>query len=274
MTKFKYIRIIRVILKPYMDWRRKHEYENYLRSADSQYLKTLKDIHIGKRCFIIGNGPSLTPEDLDKLCGEYTFAANRIYKILKQTMWRPTYYLSIDKDVLRESYKELNIEELGHLFLAVDKRVKLEGPLNKITRIFYKSLAFNPYLNIWNDLTCYISEDVSTHFSVGHTVTFSSIQLAIYMGFKEIYLLGVDFCYSTVRDAYGKVSRDKSLQDHFKGDYYKKAEFNYNSSKYAFLVAKEYCDSHGIKIYNATRGGKLEVFERVNFDSLIKEDGK
>lgn len=36
-----------------------------------------------------------------------------------------------------------------------------------------------------------------------------------------------------------------------------------------FEKAREYADGHGIKIYNATRGGKLEVFERVNFDKLF-----
>ncbi len=36
-----------------------------------------------------------------------------------------------------------------------------------------------------------------------------------------------------------------------------------------YKSAGNYADIHGIKIYNATRGGKLEVFERVNFDSLF-----
>ena len=37
----------------------------------------------------------------------------------------------------------------------------------------------------------------------------------------------------------------------------------------AYEVAKENAEKKGIKIYNATRGGKLEVFERVDFDSLF-----
>jgi hypothetical protein len=34
-------------------------------------------------------------------------------------------------------------------------------------------------------------------------------------------------------------------------------------------VAREYFKSHDIKICNAARDGKLEVFERANFDSLF-----
>ena len=44
-------------------------------------IKEYAQKHAGKRCFIIGNGPSLVPEDLDKFKGEYTFAANCSYRI-------------------------------------------------------------------------------------------------------------------------------------------------------------------------------------------------
>ena len=46
---------------------------------------------------------------------------------------------------------------------------------------------------------------------------------------------------------------------------------NLNAAKYAYTIAKEYCDTHVIKIYNAPRSGKLEVFERVDFNELIKK---
>lgn len=37
-----------------------------------------------------------------------------------------------------------------------------------------------------------------------------------------------------------------------------------------YQAARRYAETHGIKIYNATRGGELEVFERVDFDSLFR----
>ena len=39
----------------------------------------------------------------------------------------------------------------------------------------------------------------------------------------------------------------------------------------AYKVAKQYADDHNIKIYNATRGGKLEVFERVDLDDILMQ---
>lgn len=37
----------------------------------------------------------------------------------------------------------------------------------------------------------------------------------------------------------------------------------------AYQSAKQYANQHDFKIYNATRGGKLEIFERVDFNDLF-----
>ena len=47
-----------------------------------------------------------------------------------------------------------------------------------------------------------------------------------------------------------------------------------NEQLKAYQKAKQYAETHGIKIYNATRGGKLEVFERVDFDSLFEKENR
>ena len=85
------------------------------------------------------------------------------------------------------------------------------------------------------------------------------LQIAIYMGFKEIYLLGNDCSYST----------DKQ---HFieSGHYDKQAETVGERMIFAFKIAKKYADKNGIKIYNATRGGMLEVFDRVDLNVVVK----
>ena len=276
LSKIRQLPQIRTLFKAYADTKKKRIHERYLRSADSWYLKTLKGIHAGKRCFIIGNGPSLCASDLDKLREEYTFAANRIYEIFGQTDWRPTYYLMVDIDAIHEMYENLNKYDLGHMFIRLDvkdmqdEKKNLDYPIEKMTRIILDNdNFFKVYDNVWNERSSYICEDISDHFSNGYTVTFESIQLAIYMGFTEIYLLGIDFNYSVMRDAEGKLYKDESIQDYFNGERYDTTIFNYNSMLHAYKIAKEYCDNHNVIIKNATRGGKLEVFERVDIDELF-----
>lgn len=56
----------------------------------------MKDSHKGERCFLIGNGPSLTGEDLHLLKDEYTFGTNMVYKIFDKTDWRPSFHCVSD----------------------------------------------------------------------------------------------------------------------------------------------------------------------------------
>ena len=37
----------------------------------------------------------------------------------------------------------------------------------------------------------------------------------------------------------------------------------------SYSVVKQYCDNIGVKIYNATDGGYLNVFDRVKYESLF-----
>lgn len=259
----------RRLFRPLMDAKRKRAHERYMRSPDSWYMKTLKGIYAGKRCFIIGNGPSLSSEDLDKLKDEYTFAANRIYDIFDQTDWRPTFYLAVDDSFLKENLDKLDSYELGHMFMPINEKQASGHPINKLTRIYFGDNYFNVYDKAWNKQSSYVSVDVSDHFSDGFTVTFESIQLAIYMGFTEIYLLGVDFHYSVTYDADGKMHVDPNVQDYFSGKSYPASLQNYLSNLHAYTMAREYCDNHNIVIKNATRGGKLEVFDRTSLEEII-----
>jgi hypothetical protein len=110
------------------------------------------------------------------------------------------------------------------------------------------------------------SDDITCGMYQCGTVTYDALQLAVYLGFRKIYLLGVDFDFS---------ADYKAKSNHFTDNYYSEksrtAYFERELQMKAYLAAKEYAEAHGIKIYNATRGGKLEVFERVDFDSLFAE---
>ena len=93
----------------------------------------------------------------------------------------------------------------------------------------------------------------------GYSITYSLIEIAVYMGFKEIYLLGCDCSYP-------KGSKSHVVESGFVD---KNAVSNPIRMRVGYKCAKDYADSHGIKIYNATRGGELETFERVDLDEVL-----
>lgn len=258
-------RLVRIICKPWKDWQLKQLHRKYLKSGYGEELRKFKGLYEGKRCFIIGNGPSLTVRDLEQLKNEYTFAANRIYNMFTQTDWRPWSYVVIDPDFIRVEQENIIKVPCVNRFVSYKKKIReTEQHTYKVLEI-----AKEFPINIGNDTTAYIAEDISDGISRGWTVTFSSIQLAIYMGFQEIYLIGVDFNYSTYLDAEGNIRHQDGVKDYFDGKKYEASCMNYAPTLYAYKTARTYCDAHGITIKNATRGGKLEVFERVDFDSLF-----
>ena len=96
------------------------------------------------------------------------------------------------------------------------------------------------------------------------------IQLAVYMGIKEIYLLGVDFSFRREVHENGELRVNNNINNHMNEmEQVESGLYYVDRIMRGWLKIKEYAESHGIKVYNATRGGKLQVFERVDFDSIF-----
>ena len=87
------------------------------KSYNGKLLNSFKNKYSGERCFIIGNGPSLKVEDVEKLKDEFTFAFNRIYYIFDKTSWRPNFYISEDLKILEKSKNEINKLDLPYKFI-------------------------------------------------------------------------------------------------------------------------------------------------------------
>lgn len=234
------------------------------RKKSKIYLKNIKNKYKGKRCFIIGNGPSLTPEDLDKLKDEITFASNRIYTIFDKTDWRPTYYTIVDESVAS-----------GHGVIEGINSINCEMK-------FVRQQGYENYKHIQEPL-CYVhckhsrkylkrpqfASDVTKGMYTIGTVTYAMLELAVHMGFKEIYLIGLDHKYSATRMKDGTVVQNVGLKDYFGNDNNTGTIGSTWEMDVAYEYAEKYSRENNIRIYNATRGGYLEAFERINLDKLF-----
>lgn len=242
----------------------KHYYRKLDRDGRySEALRRLKNSKKGKRCFIIGNGPSLKVEDLEKLTQEDCFGSNRIYKIFPQTKWRPLYYTTVDWRGLDND--EVNALDTPYLFVG-DYFWRKHRVTRDRVYVFYGHRLLDTKLSSFR-----FSSDITKEVYLAATVTYANIQIAAYMGYSEIYLLGMDHTYAYVRDQKGGVVRnEKVASSHFFQDNDPSKNYgDMDGMTNAYIAAKQYADEHGICIYNATRGGALEVFPRVEFDQLF-----
>jgi hypothetical protein len=240
-----------------------------LRSSKFAEIRKYKKKHMGQRCFIVCTGPSLTYEDLELLKGEITFSMNGIVKGFHKTDWRPTYYGIHDHFVYAE-LQDIILENSTLIPFIADWIVEVDWIVKRIHKISPGRIPSNAIqfpFSTYNHRV-FSKDKYSTKFSGnaaaivydGYTVTYSLLQIAVYMGFKEIYLLGCD-CY------YSPDPKKRHFVETQHVD--PSATTAAGRMKYAYRVAKRYADKHHIHIYNATRGGHLDVFERVSLEEIL-----
>jgi len=237
-------------------------YYKYAPILDESYnaLMKLKNKYAGERCFIIATGPSLNITKISLLKDEIIFGMNTLYNALERFVSIPQYWGVVDSKVFVEHHK--NILGLDtNLILAggagryyLKNKTRLD-PLSKNKPIILKA---GKDMTVWGKM----STDISKGANGGGTVSIDvCLQMAYHMGFNEVYLLGCDCDYSGDKHFDGtKVANEKGLRA--KGDW--------QDIFYSYEVCKKAFEEDGRKIYNATVGGKLDLFERRSLEYLFE----
>lgn len=241
---------------------------------DSDELAKLYNAFKGKRCFIIGNGPSLNKHDLMLLKDEYTFGVNSFFYKTRETGFKPYFYVVEDSSVMKENIEEIRNFDAPYKFFPTN--YKLLHPKKTNTLFFRMNRGFYEKSSP-NYVVPRFSTDASKVLYCGQSVTYINLQLAYFMGFTEVYLIGMDFSY-VIPESHKRTGdvllSDSDDQNHFHKDYFGKGKtwkdpkldrvaLNYKQAKLVY-------EATGRKIFNATIGGSLEVFERVDYESLMK----
>ena len=236
-------------------------YRNYCRKTDNtSKISALHNLHKGEKCFIVGNGPSLTMQDLALIQDKDCFASNLIFKIFDKTTWRPKYYFIQDR--YADTGNILDTINLKCLFIG-DYYWRTRGMKNPNAICIHSARSFNhESVDFSEDMT----KSLVSHF----TITYTMIQAAVYMGYSDIFLLGMDHSYALTYDSKGNVTEDSTVSNHiFEDKNPKEVIANIEGMNKAYIAAQEYASTHGIKIYNATRGGKLEWFPRISLVEAV-----
>ena len=244
--------------------------QNFEKTASGKALAAYKNKYSDRRCFLIGNGPSLRSEDLTVLHEnrEITFGFNRIYNIFDQTPWRPTFYISQDEKMLGGCADTVNNTEVGVKFIPIQLRwwhdIHIDGAQE--FRIIDQQVEDPREFGF--------SDDIAKGIYNSSTGMYTAAQMAAYMGFSEIYFIGVDHHFRISRNNAGEIVVDNSVKDYFSEKYNEDKDKLYipntEKSTLTYVATKDHCEKRGIRVFNATRGGKLEVFQRVDFDRLFE----
>lgn len=230
------------------------------RKQSRKGLEAFHNVHQGKRCFILGNGPSLKQTDLSKLRNEYTFGMNRIYLAFDELGFQTSYYVSVNDLVIEQCAKEiLNL----NLPRFVSWRAGKKWLSNQEDLFFLYTTYTEPKF----------AKDIRNRLWESATVTYVALQLAYYMGFEEAILIGVDHNFETKGKANTTVVSQGDDPNHFHPEYFGKG-FRWQlpdleMSEIGYRMAKKAFENDGRKVLDATVGGKLTIFNKVEYDQLF-----
>lgn len=225
-----------------------------------ELLYKYKDIHKGERCYVIANGPSLKKIDLNLLKNKYTFGMNRIYLLFDELGFETTYYSCVNELVLSQFNND--IDELNTTKFLNWKQHKI-----------FSTKKNNLFIKTFSSLKDGFSDQGNEIYS-GGTVTYACLQLAYFMGFSEVIIIGMDHNFKEKGEA-NKVETRKSEKDesHFHPDYFPKGIKwqlpDLLRSELAYEKARNAFEKDGRIIVDATIDGKCDVFHKMDFNDVL-----
>jgi len=261
-------------------------------------LKHFEGKHRGERCWIMGNGPSLREMELNLFEAEVVFASNAAYLLFPAINWRPKYYSCVDTRVLPDSVVDITAmlqENPGMQGFFPEELPQYDGSGKTIpTRSLFPPLE---NIHFFKQRPMIKKQLPSSAFTIGagavlcspKTVTIALMQIAVIMGFSDIYLFGCDTSYTipasvlqSGRAVPGKpgeklllTSTQNDDPNHFTTSYFGAGKKWHHPKTDQMIrhynLAKEVLDSAGVAVYNATVGGSLDVFPRVDYREILKK---
>lgn len=229
------------------------------RRESKHRLAALKDSHKNERCFVVGNGPSLKNTDLSRLEDEFCIGMNRIFLAADELGFYPDILVCVNDLVVEQSVAEFNNLQMPKFF---SWRARKWLTMDRWTHFIYTSYTSPKF-----------STDVTGRVWEGATVTNVCLQLAYHMGFNEVILIGVDHSFATKGQPNTTIQSQGDDPNHFSTSYFGKG-FRWQlpdleTSELGYRMARRAYENAGRKIVDATIDGKLDIFEKVDYDSLF-----
>jgi|TARA_B100000886_G_C20414116_1_gene488478 hypothetical protein len=235
-------------------------------------IKNLKNRYSGERCFIIGNGPSIKNQNLTLLKNEKTFITNHFIHHEQLSDINPSFYCASDSHFFLPN---IDLNWINNLKLLPHKAdIFLSYRASRaVKNSLFKKLKNNVYLLRYHPKKIWLEKKINFNLErplfTGDTVIIDfCFPIAVYMGFKTIYLLGVDSNYNLDNDEeikYGFPSNNITTKR--RSNFYLKNIWQSNVMK-SYKIIDESSD---VEIIDLTNNGSLDVFPKESLDNILEK---
>ncbi len=232
----------------------------YLRTEHARSLSRLKDKFHARPMLVVGNGPSLSHTPLDEFVGIAAIGMNKIDLLFPRVRWRPTMVLCANRHVMSQHQDRFDVIGIPVYYLWQSRWFMRQSRPPGAT--FFLNLNSNEF-----------STDITRGVGISGTITYAALQFAYYMGADPVILVGVDHHFFSRGKANALVLSQGQDRDHFDPEYFGRgcrwnlpdlpeSERGYRKARDAFAAA-------GRKIWDATVGGRLQVFDKITVAEAI-----
>ena len=184
---------------------------------------------------------------------------NKIYLGIEKFRFYPRYYVAVNEKVLRQSESEIrNLNCVKFLSNRCPDLFRNDA----LTHIMDTS---SPHPRFCKNLLDGCEE--------GGTVTFAALQIAYYLGFSKVVIIGMDHKFSFTGKPNASAYMDGADENHFASNYFGFGQSWDNPdlvrSEASYSLAKEIFESEGRSIIDATADGHCDIFEKAQLESIF-----
>ncbi|MFM9101849.1 MAG: hypothetical protein ACKOPS_11165 [Cyanobium sp.] len=222
-------------------------------------LSRFRDCHRGERLVLVCNGPSLNQTDFSLIRKEVSMGLNKIFLGFKKLHFYPRYYVAINRRVIEQSSSQ--IQRLNCIRFLRDLGAENPFPQSALT-YFIPSRPEQRF-----------HQDLCKGFFEGYTVTFAALQIAFFMGFAAVVIVGMDHRYTF--EGAPNESRELSGPDpnHFDSSYFSGHTWDNpdlaNSERF-YAMAREAYEAAGRRSIDCTVNGACKVFEKGRIEEVLR----
>lgn len=229
-------------------------------------LKKFRNIYESQDCLIVCNGPSLKDTNLGLFAGMPTFCVNSTFILQEKLGFTPDFFTVEDNHVIDDNLNDILKMKSGVKFFPDKYREKF-GDLDNV---YYLPTIWDCY---WKSKLSHenpeFSEDIARGIYTGQTVTYLNLQIAYYLGFKRVFIVGLDFSYSIPKGSKidnNSIDHDDDDPNHFHASYFGKGrQWHFpklDSCMNSYSIAKERFERSGREVIDLTKNGCLNVFRK------------
>lgn len=215
--------------------------------------------HEGERGVLVANGPSLNDMDLSFLRHEICIGLNKIFLGFRRFRFYPRYYVAVNRKVIEQSVEEIKALSAVKFISSRGKDLIGENALTYLIETANRPERFY--------------HDIAEGVQEGWTVTYAALQIAFFLGFKEIVIIGMDHRYFYSGEPNQAQVLEGEDPNHFSPDYFGGGQTWDNPdlarSGLAYRFARREFEKADRRIIDATLNGACSVFEKADYRKLF-----